>query len=225
MTKQTKTILTGWILMIPLAVMIVLVLLQNMGALEAHAVPVEQVVEEEAETSETGLFDANSAMPCVDTESFRRWYENYSASSVTVGSEPEATGPIIYRIAGEEIDPELQKALYEALDAEGIAYWYEGALAQMFQESHGKVYAENRNGLDKGLFQYRITYWDWEDGDIFDPDAQMRRYAAEMSTRFNMGLSTEEAISRHMTSDYSAAVNWQYVSDVKQWLSQMEAIR
>ena len=60
-------------------------------------------------------------------------------------------------IAGDLISEEIQRTLYKALEAEGIEYWYEGALCQMFQESHGQVYAENPNGLDKGLYQFRIT--------------------------------------------------------------------
>ena len=34
----------------------------------------------------------------------------------------------------------------------------------------------------------------------------------------------DEAISRHNTSDSVAAVNWEYVGQVKQWLGQMEVI-
>lgn len=131
----------------------------------------------------------------------------------------------IYRIAGDLIPEEIQRALYEALEANGIEYWYEGALCQMFQESHGQVYAENPNGLDKGLYQFRISYWDWSTGDIFDVDAQLSRYASEMAARFNAGLSTNEAISRHKTSDYCTSVDWLYVEHVRQWLPLMEAIR
>lgn len=221
MTKQTKTILIGWIGMIPLAAMIIFVLLQNLGVLEAHAAPVEDFIVEETEAvNEAEL----SAMPCIDQEAFRRWYENYNTSSEPVGSEEEATQPTLYRIAGQEIDPELQVSLFHHLEAEGIAYWYEGALAQMFQESSCDPY-QVTNGLDYGIYQYRITFWNWDDGDIFDVDAQLRRYASEMAARFNSGLSVDEAISRHMTSDFVSTINREYVSDVKQWLSQMEVVR
>ena len=94
----------------------------------------------------------------------------------------------------------------------------------MFQESHGQQYAVNpNNGIDCGLYQYRITYWT-EPEDIFDVDAQLRRYASDMAARFNSGLTVDEAISRHNTSDSVAAVNWEYVGQVKQWLGQMEVI-
>jgi len=135
-----------------------------------------------------------------------------------------AAEPVIYRIAGKLIDPEIQRKLYAALDAEGIAYWYEGALAQMMQESQGNPTVVNpENQEDMGLFQYKVRYWDWAEGDIFDADVQMRRYAREMAARFNAGLSVDECISRHNTSDSVTEVNWKYVADVKQWLGMMEA--
>ena len=138
-------------------------------------------------------------------------------------AEVESSVPALYRIAGETIDEGLQVLLYQHLKAAGIEYWYEGALAQMFQESHCQQYAENRNGLDKGIYQYRITYWT-EPESIFDIDAQMRKYAAEMATRFSAGLTVDEVISRHKTSDYCTEVDWLYVQHVKQWLGQMEVV-
>lgn len=145
-------------------------------------------------------------------------------TSTEAAAEVETTGPAIYRIGGETIEEGIQVRLYQHLQEVGIGYWYEGALCQMFQESHGKQYAENKNGLDKGIYQYRITYWDWNSGDIFDVDVQMRKYAAEMAARFSSGLSTEEAISRHKTSDWCSTVDWTYVQQVKQWFGQMEVV-
>ena len=139
-----------------------------------------------------------------------------------VCDEPERT--LVYQIAGELIDPGIQRKLYKELDAAGIAYWYTGALAQMFQESHGKIYAENPNGLDKGVYQFRITYWDWNDGDIFDPDVQIRRYVRETAARLNAGLSVDEVISRHKTSDAVTAIDTEYVRQVRQWLGKMEVV-
>ena len=220
----------------------------RIDAYAAPAVQFEEITEESSEAAENGLFDANSAMPCVDAESFRRWMETYEqkageeARSDDIGTDHEEAGtnedpqtepvtemenamPTLYRIAGQEIDASLQIKLYQHLQAAGIPWWYEGALCQMFQESHCQQYAVNQhNGLDMGLFQYRSTFWDWS-SDIFDVDAQMSKYASEMSTRFNMGLSMDECISRHNTSDHVTAVNWEYVEQVKQWLSQMEVIK
>ena len=165
-------------------------------------------------------------MPCDNPEAFAAWYEEYQRNSNTSNTLESMEAPEIpiYRIAGEDVDEDLQFALYEALAAEGIEYWYEGALAQMFQESHGKRYAENPNGLDKGIYQYRTTYWNWSDGDIFDVNAQFRRYAREMAARFGTGLSVDEAISRHKTSDFVTSVDWLYVQHVRQWLGQMEVV-
>lgn len=214
MSKQNKTILIGWILLIPLAVTIIIVLLQNMGVLEAHAAPVEDFTVEEVETvNEAEL----SAMPCVDPEPLREFLETYE--------ETEAETIPIYRIAGDLIDPEIQILLYNALDAEGVSYAYEIGLCQIYQESRGDCFAVNqRNGIDKGILQYRETFWDWDLGDIFDPEAQIRLYSKQMSKRFNSGLTADEAISRHNTSDYVSTINQKYVSDVKQWLYQMEVV-
>ena len=178
----------------------------------------EQEASNEPETEEQDRCDeigADHEEDRTDTESELR----------TTEASVEADLPVLYRIAGEEIQEELQIKLYQYLSDAGIDYWYTGALAQMFQESHCHQYAENPNGLDKGIYQYRITYWNWNDGDIFDVDAQMRRYASEMSARFNSGLSANEAISRHKTSDYVTTIDWIYVGHVKQWLPLMEAIQ
>jgi hypothetical protein len=202
-----------------------------------------------ATSPEKGQIREDSAMPCVDAESFRRFLETYEPETteeartdavrpdhedvrteeITLAAETEtaveAAVPTLYRIAGEEIDESIQVRLYQYLQEAGIPYWYEGALCQMFQESHGQQYAVNQtNHEDMGLFQYKNRFWNWADGDIFDVDAQMSRYASDMAARFNSGLTVDEAISRHNTSDSVAAVNWEYVGQVKQWLGKMEVI-
>ena len=235
MTRYERKIYSfGIVIAAILIIAIVAVLTDGCGTkIEAYAAPVcavEDFTEESSETSETGLFDEDSAMPCVDPEGFAAWYEEYQHASITSNTlealEPEI--PIYHFNVGpneHQIEPDLQRLLYHYLEEAGIEYWYEGALAQMYQESHGIWWAENPNGLDKGIYQYRITYWNWNDGDIFDVDAQMRRYTSEMSARFNSGLSADEAISRHKTSDYVTTIDWTYVGHVKQWLPLMEAIR
>ena len=235
MSREERRIYSfGIVIAAILIIAIVAVLTDGCGAkIEAYAAPVTQVedfTEESSETSETGLFDDQSAMPCVDPEGFAAWYEEYQHASITSNTlEALESGiPIYHFNVGpheHQIEPDLQRLLYHYLEEAGIEYWYEGALAQMYQESHGIWWAENPNGLDKGIYQYRITYWNWNDGDIFDVDAQMRRYASEMSARFNSGLSANEAISRHKTSDYVTTIDWIYVGHVKQWLPLMEAIQ
>lgn len=218
------------------------------------AVSDEYFIDETAKVPEKGQIRANSAMPCDDPDGFRNWYEDHrrnyepeteeEARPDDGGADHEEAGtdseqepvaeeteaqvesavPPLYRIGGETIDEGLQERLYQHLSAAGIGYWYEGALAQMYQESHCQQYAENPNGLDKGLYQYRATFWTAPES-IFDVDAQLRRYASEMAARFNSGLSVDEAISRHKTSDFVTAVDWEYVGQVKQHLSTMERIR
>ena len=245
MKERTYRII-GWIALIPLAVAIIIVEAQKLPCFAAPKDAGEEIVDLGSETAEKADFEGG-AMPCEDPEAFRRWLSEQETGEETrpddvradhevVGAETEpepvateaaaeveSAVPALYRIAGETIDEGLQVRLYQHLSDAGIAYWYEGALAQMFQESHCLQYAENKNGLDKGIYQYRITYWT-EPESIFDMDAQMRKYAAEMAARFNAGLTVDQAISRHKTSDYCTTVDWLYVQHVKQWLDQMEVI-
>ena len=124
----------------------------------------------------------------------------------------------------EVIPPEIRNELEAWLYAYGIEWWLPIAKAQMFQESHCNPYAENRNGLDKGLYQYRTTYWSAmcvehglpADTSIFDWRAQIRIYVSDTSRRLYSGCSVEDTISRHMMSDYGH-YNEKYVNDVLQW--------
>lgn len=150
----------------------------------------------------------------------------------SMGAKMENRKPIYYRIAGDLIPEEIQTELRNALAAEGIEEWFSGALAQVYQESHGNPWAENPNGLDKGLLQYRITYWPataaayGEPGaDIFDWRAQVRVYARQTAARISAGLSPDELISRHKTSDDCPALDPAYIQQVRQWLPKMEAAR
>lgn len=214
----------------------------------------DNFTEETSKEPEKCLFDENSAMPCVDSEAFRSWYEEHrreyepqtSEEARTDGcredheadrevtepepvseeteTEVEAEELALYRIQGQTIDEGIQILLHHHLEANGIGWWYEFGLCQIFQESGGDRWAENRNGLDKGILQYRTTYWT-EPESIFNVEAQIRKYSQEMAARFNSGLTVEEAISRHKTSDYCSAVDWQYVEHVKSHLNQMERIK
>lgn len=228
----------------------------NLVAYAAEEVEDEYFISGTIGEPETGLFDENSAMPCVDSEAFRSWYQTYqeednesqtSEEARTDGcredheadredTEPEPVSeeaetevetavPTLYRISGKTIDEGIQVLLHHHLEENGIGWMFELSLCQIFQESGGNRWAENKNGLDKGILQYRTTYWNWSEGDIFDVNAQIGRYAQEMAARFNSGLTVEEAISRHKTSDYCPAVDWQYVEHVKRWIPMLEMIR
>ena len=112
-----------------------------------------------------------------------------------------------------------QDKLLTALRNAGIEWWWPYAYAQVMQESQWNPNAVNANGLDFGLLQYRLKspdgtrmYWT-EPESIFDVDAQIRKYVGQVA-----GLSIEEIISRHFTSDYVTEINWEYVNRVLSWM-------
>lgn len=113
--------------------------------------------------------------------------------------------------ADSEVD--IYEYLRIQLEEKGVGYFYEYALCQLLQESGGNVNAVSPDGKDKGLFQYREQYWTQPES-IFDPYAQIRLYTTQVANRLNSGLSIEETISRHYTSDYVQEVNWEYVNAV-----------
>lgn len=208
----------------------------------------EEFTAEPSETPKKGQIRENtpmSAMPCDDPENFKRWMETYEQEQETCEQETEpepepttvptdeckvTTGtdetPVtFYSVNGETLNPELAQKLHDALEKYSIGYFWEIALAQCYQESHFNVYAVNPNNLiDSGILQYRATYWDWNRGDIFSVDAQFELYAEQMANRLNAGLSADECISRHKTSDFSTAVDWEYVGQVKQWLGTIREV-
>lgn len=195
---------------------------------ERPAILAEETTAETTKAPEIGQIETQATEQAAP-ETTAPETETETEPETTQAQETEAERPKLYRIAGETIPEEIQTALHEALDAEGIGFWYEGGLAQIFQESHGNPAAQNPNGLDKGLLQYRTTYWPQtaaaygEPGaDIFDWRAQVRVYARQTAARINAGLTTDEIISRHKTSDSCPALDTAYIEQVRQWLGQME---
>lgn len=207
----------------------------------------EDFIAECDEAAKTGqilqmtAIDDDSAMPCCDPEGFGEWYESYCASSredeetefetdisTEVGEVESGTDEVpitLYSVGEDTLNPELQAMMYDALNRHGVSYFYEIGICQMWQESSGNIFAENPNGKDKGVLQYRLQYWDWNRGDIFDPAAQIELYAEQMAQRLNSGLSADECISRHNTSDHVSEVNWEYVAQVKQHLSNLREVK
>lgn len=128
-------------------------------------------------------------------------------------------------VMGEQVIPaDILIELKARLIAHNIEWWYPIGCAQIFQESHGNSSAVNKNGLDMGVLQYRITYWSAvcvqhglpADTSIFDYKAQIAIYASDTARRLASGCSVEETISMHMMSDYGH-YNAKYVNDVLQW--------
>jgi len=137
-----------------------------------------------------------------------------STATETVANKAEIPqGDSLKNVPEGDAASSIYDILKASLDEAGIGWWYPYACAQMMQESSGNPWAENVNGLDKGLFQYRISYWQ-EPEDIFDINAQIRRYTREVQARINAGLSIPEIISRHFTSDWITTINWEYVNAV-----------
>ena len=144
--------------------------------------------------------------------------ETWVAETVANETESQGAANTVGAAPVEESgNTDIYGLLSRSLDAAGIGWWYPYAVAQMTQESQCNPWAENANGLDKGLFQYRITYWTQPES-IFDVNAQIRVYVSQVQARLAAGLSIEETISRHYTSDYITEVNWQYVNDVLRWM-------
>lgn len=126
---------------------------------------------------------------------------------------PEYNGTPIYSVNGQVLDVNIQTHLYQQLSAHGIGWFMPYAILIAYQESRFNIYAENVNGLDKGLFQYRITYY--PGANIFDPYEQINILSQQMANRANAGCDVLTMISRHNTSDYGA-YNQQYVNEVMQ---------
>lgn len=163
---------------------------------------VQEVVRETV--SETVEVDSSRSSETYADTSEAAW-DNTCPTTVETAPETQAT----QTVAQSSVTP--QDKLLTALRNAGIEWWWPYAYAQVTQESRWNPLAENINGLDKGLFQYRIIYWT-EPESIFDVDAQIRKYVSQVSARIAAGLSIEEIISRHLTSDYVTEINWEYVN-------------
>lgn len=244
--------LTAVVLVVAVAVLIVIAILCRTCSVEASAkadVDFERIAElvelkdgvlserrhREQKASEEGTVEADKAvaegLQEVDTvcESVECTEEAEIRDDIPLCVETVRTETAYsqYRFnQGEGVIPtEILYELRARLIAHNIEWWLPVAEAQMFQESHCNYLAENRNGLDKGLFQYRVTYWSAmcvEHGlpaetSIFDWRAQINIYVQDAARRLRSGCSVEETISRHMTSDYCPAINTKYVNDVLQW--------
>lgn len=122
------------------------------------------------------------------------------------------------------LDPALQYYLYNQLKSRNIEWFYEIALCQLYQESHYNPMAENKNGLDKGIAQIRITYLDEfakESGlieyNIFNPIDSIYIYTYLMAKNLQIyDCDVNRALSRYFTGTDSYSE--QYVYDVRQWL-------
>ena len=194
----------------------------------------EYFITEEAESPENVLFDANSAMPCVDSESFKKWMETYeqeTSEEVTSGRTESTeridaecvpvqkteevqmeTATKTYAVGESILNPDIQAYLYQRLADHHIEWFMPYAIMMAYQESHFDQYAVNpHNGIDCGLFQFRAPYYEGQD--IFNPYEQIDIFTQQMANRANAGRTVSEMISAHNVSDYGG-YNQSYVDQV-----------
>lgn len=174
------------------------------------------------------LTGATTANPSISPAESR---DNRELVNITVGIESREETPFIdvtrdtdacrdymITVCGEALDEDLYDYLRSELQNNGIGWWLKYAIAQAFTESSFNPYAENPNGKDKGLFQYRLEYWPAvsaqygiSGANIFDAKAQIHVYAQQMAERLNRGESIYLAINRHKMSDYVDIYDEEYV--------------
>ena len=243
--KQKRVMLIGHIAMIPLAIMCIIVLMSSVsakkGSFTGDSVSDDTFTAEDAESLKTPKFTPyeGGGMPCEDPEAFERWLETYeqetSEEAEDTVSECETVREIpsteaetdsaphpFYEIDGQQLNPEIQTYLYDTLSAHGIEWFMPYAILICYQESRFDIYAENRNGLDKGLFQYRTTYY--SGNDIFNPYEQIDIFTQQMAHRAAIGCDVYEMISRHNVSDWGSYNNT-YVMQVMQHESNLREVK
>lgn len=139
------------------------------------------------------------------------------ASAAQETSAQEYNGTPLYGIVEPTgvnvLDESIQVFMYTELSKYGLEWFMPYAIMIAYQESRFNPRAENPNGIDKGLLQYRIKYY--PGSDIFNPYEQITIFCQQMSNRANIGCSVYEMISRHNTSDYGT-YNQAYVNEVMQ---------
>ena len=135
----------------------------------------------------------------------------------TTAAEEEEPEIPVYLVNGRELDPELYEYLRVTMSSMGLEWYFPYALCQIFQESSFDPYAEASNGQDKGLLQYRLKYWNEEDGDIYDPYAQIRVYCRTMHDKVREGLGICQIISDHYTG--GVGYDADYVNNVVRWMN------
>lgn len=122
---------------------------------------------------------------------------------------------------GDALDAGVSEYLKRRLTEAGIGWFFPFACAIAYQESSFNPLAENPNGRDKGLFQFRAEFHpelDWR-----NPYQQVDIFTAQMAARANAGCDVYTMISRHMMSDYGA-YNQQYVDHVLQHLPKLQGV-
>ena len=143
-------------------------------------------------------------------------------SEAQVEADRQSYAPL-YLVEGDQLDLGVAEYLYQRLCEAGIGWFYEYALCLAYQESSFNPLAENVNGRDKGLFQFRVEYHPtltWQ-----NPYSQVDLFVAMMANRSAAGCDVYSMISRHNTSDYCPEINPVYIAQVLSHFSTLQRIR
>ena len=191
-------------------------------ASEAPLVWAEEVVSEQTASEEAPTAQQTRQEEVVEAVS-----ESSTAPAETAPQEEpaavyQASAPL-YLVEGEQLDPGVAEYLYQRLCEAGIGWFYEYALCLAYQESSFNPLAENVNGRDKGLYQFRVEFHptlDWS-----NPYAQTDLFVSMMAARAAAGCDVYSMISRHNTSDYCPEINPVYLAQVLSHLPTLQRIR
>lgn len=106
-----------------------------------------------------------------------------------------------------------QLYLYQKLSERGFAWWYKYACAQAMQESGFNPLADN--GVDYGLFSFRLRYWDSSYGDVYDYHANINAYVDRIS-KYLVSVETDRDLYMALSQHYNpnGALHMDYVNSV-----------
>lgn len=197
---------------------------QNMEMKDEQA-PVEEVQEEPSDAGAGGdLVQHTAEETFEDVESVETTVQNSEDTPMAAEAEmAERNGQTpLYSVNGAILSEEIQVFLFQKLSEQNIAYFMPYAMMIMYQESKLDIYAENPNGRDKGLLQYRVEYVPWMDWR--NPYQQIEYFVAQMANRAAAGCTVSEMISRHNMSDYGS-YNQSYVDAVMQLETTLVRVR
>ena len=186
---------------------------------------VEEVQEEPSDAGAGGdLVQHTAEETFEDVESVETNVQNSEDTPMAAEAEmAEGNGQTpLYQVDGYIPDEAIQTYLYTRLCESGIGYFMPYAVCLIAQESTWNPLAENQNGLDKGLLQYRISYWptlEW-----WNPYAEIEVFVAQMANRANNGKTVSEMISAHNQSDWGPYCQ-SYVDAVMQHSNTLVQIR
>ena len=173
-------------------------------------------VPEAQDTSSTEIPHETELVAETEWENCGETVSTYATEEVVTKVTP------LYSVDGYVPNTDLQTYLYNRLCEQGIPYFMPYAVCLIAQESTWNPLAQNPNGRDKGLLQYRVEYYpglDWS-----NPYAEIDLFAAQMGNRARVGKTVSEMISAHNQSDYGPYCQ-SYVDAVMQHANTLAQIR